>query len=151
MTRSVGSCLIRYENGVQPHASRWRAPSCYVTVVSTYMCLGPYAVDSTSNYAVNNVTGFWGMQVANLKTGQIITADIPNHPPGDAGLLDGIGWTPDQREVWESSSWNDPHIHIWDMSNPMAPVLKEIGAEKRSGSALVDVRYRGGLWLCRTK
>ena len=31
-----------------------------------------------------------GMQVANLKTGQIITADIPDHPPGDPGLLHGI-------------------------------------------------------------
>jgi hypothetical protein len=100
--------------------------------------LGPYAVDSASDYAVNNVIGLWGMQVANLKTGQIITADIPNHPPGDAGLLHGIGWTPDQREVWESSTWNDPHIHIWDMSNPMAPVLKE-KLMLRSG--------RGAHWL----
>ena len=48
--------------------------------------LGPYAVDSTSSYAVNNVRDLWGMQVANLKTGQIITASIPEHPPGDAGL-----------------------------------------------------------------
>ena len=65
--------------------------------------LGPYAVDSSSNYVVNNVTNLWGMQVANLKTGQIITANLPDHPPGDPGLLHGIGWTPDQKEVWESS------------------------------------------------
>jgi DNA-binding beta-propeller fold protein YncE len=45
--------------------------------------LGPYAVDSMSSYAVHNVTKLWGMQVANLKTGQIITAHIPNHPPGE--------------------------------------------------------------------
>jgi hypothetical protein len=100
--------------------------------------LGPYAVDSASNYVVNNVTGLWGMQVANLKTGQIITANVPNHPPGDAGLLHGIGWTPDQSGVWESSSWNDPHIYIWDMSNPMTPVLKE-KLTLRSG--------RGAHWL----
>jgi hypothetical protein len=87
--------------------------------------LGPYAVDSTSNYAVNNVRDLWGMQVARLKTGQIITASIPDHPPGDAGLLHGIGWTPDQTEVWQNSSWSDPHVYIWDMRNPMAPVLKE--------------------------
>src|SRR6266567_1230330 len=56
--------------------------------------LGPYAVDGTSSYAVNNVTNIWGMQVANLKTGQIITANIPNHPSsGDVGLLHGIGWS----------------------------------------------------------
>jgi hypothetical protein len=87
--------------------------------------LGPYAVDGTSDYAVNNVRGLWGMQVANLKTGQIITASIPDHPPGDPGLLHGIGWTPDQTEVWQSSSWNDPHVYIWDMRNPMMPVLKD--------------------------
>ena len=87
--------------------------------------LGPYAVDSTSNYAINNVRDLWGMQVASLKTGQIITASIPDHPPGNPGLLHGIGWTPDQTEVWQNSSWNDPHVYIWDMHNPMAPVLKE--------------------------
>ena len=87
--------------------------------------LGPYAVDSTSSYAVNNVTGVWGMQVANLRTGQILTAGIPDHPQGDAGLLHGIGWTPDQTEVWQNSSWSDPHVYIWDVRNPVAPVLKD--------------------------
>ena len=87
--------------------------------------LGPYAVDSTSNYVVNNVMHLWGMQVANLKTGEIITASLPDHPPGDPGLLHGIGWTPDQKEVWESSSGNDPHVYVWAMDNPMVPVLKQ--------------------------
>jgi hypothetical protein len=87
--------------------------------------LGPYAVDGTSSYAASNVSNLWGMQVANVKTGQIITATIPNHPAEDAGLLHGIGWTPDQSEVWESSTWRDPHVYIWDMLNPTAPVLKE--------------------------
>ena len=87
--------------------------------------LGPYAVDSSSDYVVNNVMNLWGMQVANLKTGQIITASLPDHPPGDAGLLHGIGWSPDQSEVWESGGSNDPHVHVWAMDNPMAPVLKQ--------------------------
>jgi hypothetical protein len=100
--------------------------------------LGPYAVDSASNYAVNNVRDLWGMQVANLKTGQIITASVPDHPPGDAGLLHGIGWTPDQAEVWQSSSRDDPHVYIWDIRNPMAPLLKE-RLTLRSG--------RGSHWL----
>jgi WD40 repeat protein len=65
------------------------------------------------------------MQVANLKTGQITTATIPDHPSGDAGLLHGIGWTPDESEVWESG--RDSQVYIWDMShNPMVPRLKEI-------------------------
>ena len=87
--------------------------------------LGPYAVDSSSNYVVNNVMNLWGMQVANLKTGQIITASLRDHPPGDAGLLHGIGWSPDQSEVWENSRWNDPHVYVWAMDNPMAPFLKQ--------------------------
>jgi hypothetical protein len=112
-------------------------PSSYaVSRIGPYSgILGPYAVDSTSNYAVNNVTGLWGMQVANLTTGQIVTANIPNHPSGDAGLLHGIGWTPDQSEVWESSTGNDPHIHIWDMSNPMAPVWKKKLTLRTGGGA----------------
>ena len=69
--------------------------------------LGPYAADSTSNRTVNNVRNLWGMQVADLKTSQIITATVPDHPSGDAGLLHGIGWTPDQAEVWQNSSASD--------------------------------------------
>jgi len=100
--------------------------------------LGPYAVDSSSNYVVNNVMHLWGMQVANLKTGQIITVSLADHPPGDPGLLHGIGWSPDQSEVWESSSGNDPHVYIWAMDNPMAPVLKQTLPLKSS---------RGSHWL----
>jgi hypothetical protein len=115
-------------------------PSSYaVSRIGPYSgILGPYAVDSTSSYSVNNVRNLWGMQVANLKTGEIITATIPNHPPGDAGLLHGIGWTPDQSEVWANSSGADPHVYVWDMHNPMAPVLKET-LTLRSG--------RGSHWL----
>src|SRR5262249_7399454 len=101
-------------------------PGTYaVTSIGPYSgILGPYAVNGTSTYAVNNVLKLRGMQVANLKTGQIITATIPDHPPEDVELLHGIGWTPDESEVWESSTRSDPHIYIWDMLNPMAPVLK---------------------------
>jgi hypothetical protein len=87
--------------------------------------LGPYAVDGMSRRVVNNVTGLWGMQIANIKTGQIATASIPNHPDGDPGLLHGIGWTPDESEVWQSSSDVDPHVYVWSMADPMAPRLKE--------------------------
>lgn len=100
--------------------------------------LGPYAVDSASTFAVNDVTKLWGMQVADLKTGRIITATLPHHPAGDAGLMHGIGWTPDQKEVWQSSSGSDPHVYIWDMSNPLAPVFKE---------TLTLTSGRGSHWL----
>jgi hypothetical protein len=115
-------------------------PKSYsVSMIGPYSgILGPYAVDSTSSYAVNNVRSLWGMQVADLKTGRIITASIPDHPPGDPGLLHGIGWTPDESEVWQSGAWDDPHVYVWDMRNQMAPVLKE-RLTLRSG--------RGSHWL----
>ena len=106
--------------------------------------LGPYAVDSSSSYVVNNVRSLWGMQVADLKTGQIITAVLPNHPPGDPGLLHGIGWTPDQNEVWQSSSWNDPHVYVWTMDNPMMPVLKQrLALKNGQGSHWLTFDIRG--------
>jgi WD40 repeat protein len=87
--------------------------------------LGPYAVDGVSHYVVNNVSGLWGMQVADIKSGQIVSASIPDHPSGEPGLLHGIGWTPDESEVWESSSYSDPHIYVWSMLDPMVPKLKQ--------------------------
>jgi hypothetical protein len=102
-------------------------PSSYaVSRIGPYSgILGPYAVDSMSRHVVNNVSGLWGMEVADIKTGQIVSANIPDHPAGEPGLLHGIGWTPDESEVWESSSDRDPHIYVWSMLDPMAPKLKE--------------------------
>jgi hypothetical protein len=87
--------------------------------------LGPYAVDSASRYVVNNVTGLWGMQVADIERGHIVSANIPDHPPGEPRLLHGLGWTPDESEVWEGGSYNDPHIYVWSMLDPMVPQLKQ--------------------------
>ena len=102
-------------------------PSSYaVARIGPYSgILGPYAVDSRSRHVVNNVTGLWGMQVADIKTGQIVSASIPRHPLKEPGLLHGIGWIPDESEVWENSSDSDPHVYVWDMLDPMVPKLKE--------------------------
>lgn len=85
--------------------------------------LGPFAVNGRSTYAVINVTNLWGMAVVDLKSGRIVIATIPQHPAGEPDLLHGIAWTPNEREVWESSSWTDPHIYIWDMADPARPQL----------------------------
>jgi hypothetical protein len=103
--------------------------------------LGPYAVDSASRYVVNDVTKLWGMQMADLKTGTIVTAELPEHPRESPGLMHGIGWTPDQSEVWQSSNWQDPHVYVWDMRDPMAPAFKQ-ALPLRSG--------RGSHWLTFT-
>jgi hypothetical protein len=106
--------------------------------------LGPYAVDGMSRYVVNNVTGLWGMQVAELKTGRIVTAGLTEHPPGEPGLLHGIGWTPDEREVWQSSSADDPHIYVWNMRDPMTPALAErVSMKSRHGAHWVTFDIEG--------
>ena len=103
--------------------------------------LGPYAVDGKSRYVVNNVKNLWGMQVADLATGRIVTAAFPTPPLGGFGLLHGIGWTPDQSEVWQSSAWHDPQVYVWNMRDPMAPMFKQ-KLTLRSG--------RGSHWLTFT-
>jgi hypothetical protein len=106
--------------------------------------LGPYAVDGMSRYVVNNVTGLWGMQVAELKSGRIVTASPAEHPAGEPNLLHGIGWTPDEREVWQSSSADDPHIYVWNMRDPMAPVLAErLSMKSRHGAHWVTFDIEG--------
>jgi hypothetical protein len=106
--------------------------------------LGPYAVDGMSRYVVNNVTGLWGMQVAELKSGRIVTASLAEHPAGEPNLLHGIGWTPDEREVWQSSSADDPHIYVWNMRDPMAPVLAErLSMKSRHGAHWVTFDIEG--------
>jgi hypothetical protein len=103
--------------------------------------LGPYSVDSASRYVANDVTGLWGMQIADLQTRRIVTAELAEHPDGSPGLMHGIGWTPDEGEIWQSSNWQDPHVYVWNMRDPMAPVLKQTLA-LRSG--------RGSHWLTFT-
>jgi hypothetical protein len=106
--------------------------------------LGPYAVDGASQFVVNNVTGLWGMQVADIKSGRIVTATIPDHPPGDPGLPHGIGWAPNETEVWQSSSHADPHVYVWSMADPMAPVLKDrLRMRSQRGSHWVTFDIKG--------
>jgi hypothetical protein len=117
-----------------------------VTKIGPYAdFLGPYSIDSTSTYAVNNVNGVWGMQVANLKTGQIITATLPGTPPaGGTGLMHGIAWSPDQTEVWEAGGNNNPHLYVWDMTDPMAPTLKRtLNLKAAAGSHWVNFSIDG--------
>src|SRR5260370_1190433 len=106
--------------------------------------LGPYAVDGMSRYVVNNVTVLWGMQVADLKSRRIVPASLAEHPPGQPALLHGIGWTPDAPEMWQSSSAGDPHIYVWSMRDPMAPVLVErISMKSRRGAHWLTFDIQG--------
>lgn len=103
--------------------------------------LGPFAINSSSTYAVADVMHLWGMQVADLKAGKIITVTMPDHPPGDPWLLHGIGWTPDETEVWQSG--HDGHVTIWDMHNPMSPALKKVLSLNNGASHWLTFTIKG--------
>jgi hypothetical protein len=82
--------------------------------------------------------------IANIKTGQIISAIIPDHPPGEPGLLHGIGWAPDESEIWESSSKSDPHVYVWSVLDPMAPKLKkQLSLRTRRGAHWLTFDLQG--------
>ncbi|MBV9964066.1 MAG: WD40 repeat domain-containing protein [Alphaproteobacteria bacterium] len=133
------------EDGSGNYLYRIDAESYLVARTGPYAgILGPYAVDSASRYVVNNVTGLWGMQVADLRTDKIATADLPEHPDGSPELMHGIGWTPDETEVWQSSNRQDPHIYIWSMRDPMAPVLKQtLSLQSGRGSHWLTFSIKG--------
>lgn len=86
--------------------------------------LGPYAVNGRGTYVVNTVVNLWGMQVADIKANRIVTATLPGTPPSPRFLPHAIGWRPDEKEVWQAGDAHDPHLYVWDMSNPMRPILK---------------------------
>lgn len=104
--------------------------------------LGPYAVNSTSTYAACNVNGIFGFQMVNLSTNAIVTATIPYTAPGFS-LLHGIAWSPDETEVWQNTTGSDPHAYVWNMSNPMAPVIKQQLTLSNGGSHWVNFDIKG--------
>src|SRR5262249_22015740 len=46
--------------------------------------------------------------------------------------------SPDESEVWQSSSATDPHVYVWNVLNPVTPTL---------GAALTLRSGRGSHWL----
>ena len=64
------------------------------------------------------------------------------HEATRPGLLHGIGWTPDESEVWESS--NDSHVYVWGMLDPMSPRLKEqLSLRSQRGTHWLTFDLRG--------
>ena len=133
------------EDGSGNFLYRIETPTYAVSKIGPYAgILGPYAVNSDSSYVVNNVTGLWGMQVADLETGRIITAEFPEHPQGSPGLMHGIGWTPNEGEVWQSSAAQDPNVYVWNMQEPRAPVLQQrLPLRSGSGSHWISFTIKG--------
>ena len=69
---------------------------------------------------------------------------MPDHPPGDPGLLHGIGWTPDQAEVWQSDSWERPAcLRLGHARADAAGVEGQADVEKRHGSHWLTFDIKG--------
>jgi uncharacterized protein YuzE len=104
--------------------------------------LGPYTVNSTSTFAACNVNGIWGFQMVNLSSGAIITATIP-YSQVSFSLLHGIAFSPDETEVWQNTTGSDPHAYVWDVTNPMSPVMKQQLTLSNGGSHWMNFDIAG--------
>jgi hypothetical protein len=77
--------------------------------------VGPHAVNGSDTLVVANIFGFYGFVVGDVRTGSVV-AEVPirmTPDPGGAGLRQhGVGWKPDETEVWVAGG---PHMHVFDM------------------------------------
>jgi hypothetical protein len=93
--------------------------AAYFSTPSKTVPVAEYAGSLSRNlFAINQSSKNRGsISVYDIDAGHRLIKTIPN-----AGLLHGIDWTPDQSEVWESSTGNEPHIYIWDYTPDVADV-----------------------------
>src|SRR6266480_6984027 len=96
--------------------------SILVSIGCRLIRTGSYSTFQRGKVVRRTTSMSWMPELATLSERCIFPID---RTPADLGLLHGIGWTPDQTEVWEGSTASDPHIYVWDMLDPMVPVLKE--------------------------
>jgi hypothetical protein len=80
----------------------------------------PFALTESTGYLAVCERYYWGMEVENLNTGEVVARPLPGVPP-DSVVPHGIAWNPSETEVWESGGDGNPHAYVWDMTNPMDP------------------------------
>jgi hypothetical protein len=79
--------------------------------------VGPHVVDSADKYVYGNVFDWFGFEVADVTTGQVVARvqamDVNN--PGGGGMLlnHGIALKPDETELWLASKFS-PSLFIFD-------------------------------------
>jgi hypothetical protein len=81
--------------------------------IGGYCCsgvLGPFAINGTATRMVNDVNDYAGFQLADVAAGRVI--DFVPFASGQGGH--GIGWTPDEHEVWVNDG-GMPVVHVFDM------------------------------------
>jgi hypothetical protein len=89
---------------------------------------GPHAVNGSDTLVVANVFQFFGFEVANVATGQVVArvhaegVRDPGNPAPPALRNHAIAWKPDETEVWLGSKY-DPNLFVFDMT-VMPPTQK---------------------------
>jgi hypothetical protein len=79
--------------------------------------LGPHAVNGSDSLVVTNAFGFFGFEVGDVSTGEVVAlAKVTSIPdPGGSGLRQhGVAWKPDETEVWVAGG---PYMHVFDMTS----------------------------------
>ncbi|HEV3353308.1 MAG TPA: hypothetical protein VG076_10310 [Acidimicrobiales bacterium] len=84
--------------------------------ITGYCCggvLAPFSINGRGTLMVNDVVGLNGFQLADVTTGRVIASVSV---PGSQGIPGhGIGFTPDEREVWMNDGGN-PYVYVFDMT-----------------------------------
>ena len=84
-----------------------------VETIGGYCCSGvlaPFSINGAATKIVNQVNGYAGFELADVKTGGPPTAI--SFASGYGGH--GIAWTPDEREVWVNDG-GLPMVHVFNM------------------------------------
>src|SRR5262249_39754755 len=81
-----------------------------------YCCSGvlaPFSINGDATEVVNQVIGYPGFQLADVRSGRVVASVASVGTAGSAGH--GIAWTPDERQVWVNDGGN-PYVHVFDMT-----------------------------------
>jgi DNA-binding beta-propeller fold protein YncE len=110
--------------------------------VSGYCCSGqlaPFSVNGRGTRLVNHIVGYNGFEVADPATGRVI-ASVPL-ASGAGGH--GIGWTPDEREVWVNDGEANV-VHVFDMTTMPPRETRQVTVSNKGPHWLtfsIDGRY----------
>jgi hypothetical protein len=78
--------------------------------------LAPFSINGTETLVVNDVYGLYGFQIGDVVTGKVIRTVHYTGTAGNANGLHGIGWTPNENEVWaDDDGTGYPYVHVFNM------------------------------------
>jgi hypothetical protein len=146
----VGDIIFQEVKSANPYLYMIDPTTYNVTQTGPFAdILGPFVVDGTETHAVADVYNVRGFQVANLQTGEVVSAIVPDGEMFGTVLPHGLWWSPDQSLLLATTGHGSNAVDEWDMSNPMAP--RFIGAFYLPTWGLPDGHYDiGSHWITGT-